>query len=112
MNNEVQNIDWSSICNLNSPCEQVNFLESNLIYLYEKYVPVKTKNVINSKSLWFTKKIEILIEQRNLAYNRWKQFKTAYLHEKFKELRRNTNIDIKTVKNNYYSYRFFFFFSI
>ena len=102
LKNEIEIIDWSGIIKTQSACDQVEILERNIEYLFNKYVPEKTKTVIDSKRPWFNKKIEYMIVKRNKAYNQWKIFKTTYLYTIFQQLRRNVNNEIKNTKSNYY----------
>ena len=76
--------------------EQINFLQGNMQYLFEKYVPMRTNDIRNGKP-WFSNEIKISINQRNYAY-RWERYRTTEFYEIFRACRRNTNLKIITAK--------------
>lgn len=103
---EFNHIDWNIIYNTISIDEQVAILNNNLSYLYDKFVPIKTKTVKPEKRPWFNYEIKLLIEQRDSVYKRWKRFKTPELHNLFKQLRSKVTKEIKTSKTKFYENKF------
>ncbi|XP_075150730.1 uncharacterized protein LOC142224832 [Haematobia irritans] len=92
-------IDWSQIYVMDNVDEQISFLQNNIVYLYELCVPVRTL-VTRPRSLpWFTNDIRRAIDARDLLYSRWKRFRTATLHDEFREARRRVNSLIKHAKS-------------
>ena len=83
--------------------EQLNFLESNILYLYNLTVPIKTKtNKINTRP-WFNASIKLLIERRDNAYLRWKKVKIPELREEYSALRREVTRAIRKSKSDHYA---------
>lgn len=99
-------IDWNSIYAMVSVDEQVSFVEYYLEHLYNSAVPVRTKKVRMKNRPWFSELIKIAIQQRNIAFSRWKRFKINELYEIYKNLRRTTNRLIKRAKAEYYAVKF------
>lgn len=99
-------IDWNNIYYLISVDDKLDFLESNLLQLYEDTVPLKTKSTLVKTKSWFTTNIKQLIHQRDIAYSRWKRFKTLELKHEYSTARKCVNREIKLAKSEYYSKEF------
>lgn len=102
---ELSTTPWNQVFLMPLVDEQLNFLQQNIYYLYNKYVPIKTKNIRNEQP-WFSTEIKMLIEERNQAYARWKRFKTTNLNETFKASRRKVTSKIKIAKSTFYKEKF------
>lgn len=99
-------IRWNLIYDLEDVNDQTVFIQNNLVELYNEFVPVKTK-IINAKQpQWFNSKIERLIAVRNLAYSRWKKFKTPELLVIFRSARKDVVKTINAAKSMYYEQKF------
>lgn len=99
-------INWSSIYFMTSVDDQLSFLENNILKLYDDTVPLVTKMVTAKNKPWFTNIIRQSIQRRDLAYSRWKRFKTSELKTEFRTARKEVNIQIRNAKSDYYSKRF------
>lgn len=102
----ISRIDWSKVCEMPLVDEQVDFIEGNIIKLFDVAVPLKTRILTSKSRPWFNSHIKYLINCRDLAHAQWKRFKTSYLKEAFHIARREVNIAIRRAKIKYYEYRF------
>lgn len=106
LNENFSKTDWNNVYHMTSADEQILFLEDNIIKLYNETVPLKTKILSAKNKPWFNASIKEAIQLRNLAYMRWKRFKTLDLKEEFRSARKEVNLLIKLAKSDYYSKRF------
>jgi len=89
-----------------SPDEQLSFLAHNLNFLFNRFVPVKYVKIKPRQQPWFSEEIRKLIEQRQIAYNHWKRYKTPLLLDKYKALIKDVKKKIKQAKISYYENNF------
>lgn len=106
LNYAVYNTNWNHVFDLVSVDEQVSFLQDNVLSLYNEFVPLKCKRKVSNSKPWFTNEIKGLIDCRDLAYSRWKRFKTSELHTLFCSLRKKVNSKIKSAKCSYYGRKY------
>lgn len=106
LEDELLGISWNQIYTMPTVDEQILFLHNNIQYLYEKFVPVKTKMLRPTEKPWFSNRIKLLINDRNEAYERWKIFKTPELEQIFKNSRRKVNTEIRSAKCKFYEAKF------
>lgn len=99
-------IDWNQVYQIVSVDEKLNFLQNNLKCLYDQTVPLKTKLATPINNPWFNLEIKLFIQRRDLAYSRWKRFKTPELKCEFRVARKEVTYKIKLAKTNYFSNRF------
>lgn len=99
-------ISWNEIFHMTSVDEQLSFIESNIIQLFDESVPIKTKKVVAKDKPWFTNAIKCLIQSRDLAYSRWKEFRTPELKEEYRVARNTVTFQTRNAKISYYSTRF------
>lgn len=99
-------VDWSLIFNLTSVDDQLMFLQNNIVSLYSATVPLKTRIISAQSRPWFSEVIKSAIRERDLAYSRWKRFKTSLLYDAFRLARRNVNLKIRVAKLEYFTRRF------
>lgn len=100
------NIAWSDIYFMSSVNDQSLFLEHNIKYLFDLTVPLKHKKTTYKQKPWFTNAIKNAINLRDLAYARWKRFKTVEFKLQYSIARKNVNGQIRQAKTEYYSKRF------
>ena len=55
---------------------------------------------------WFNEHIKDLISKRDVAFSRWKRFKTNELYCGYKSARNKGSFEICKAKQNYYSNKF------
>jgi len=106
LNSEMCNIQWDSIFNMTEVDDQANFLTRNINYLFNRYVPLRKKTIKPRTKPWFNTSIEMLIKQREVAYKRWKRYKTPELLSAFNEVKKNTAREIKMAKIRHYENKF------
>jgi len=99
-------IVWENIYSNNSVDFQVDFLQTNINYLYNRFVPVRTKITKNTEKPWITGDIKSLILKREKAYNKWKRYRTQFFYERFKDLRKAVKKSIFIAKSSYYHSKF------
>ena len=80
--------------------EQVEFLQNNIVTLYNTHVPIKNSNIKKPCRPWFSKEIKDSIKSRNEAYKKWKKYKTDQLNNIFKMKRRQTVAIIKKLRKS------------
>lgn len=102
----ISQIDWNSMYNLALVDEQLDFLEGNIVKLFDIAVPIKTRILTSKSRPWFNANIKSLIKLRDLAHARWKRFRSNDLKEEFKTARSNVNYAIRRAKIEYYASRF------
>lgn len=99
-------INWNDIYQMPNVDDKLSFLDNNIMSLYDKAVPVRTRTISSKSNPWFNPHIHSLIQQRDLAYSRWKRFKTPELEDLFRAARKEVNCKIKLAKTNYYTKSF------
>jgi len=102
----LDSIDWNYIFNLESVDEQLDFLNDKILYLFNQYVPLKTSRLNKSNKPWFNNEIACLISNRDIAYERWKRYRTPELLTQYKNLRNRVVAEIKKLKKTYYEEKF------
>lgn len=103
---EFFKVDWNITYHLMSIDEQLAFLERNINTLFDKTVALKSRKIGAQNREWFSSYIRHLIEKRELAYSRWKRFRTLSLHDEYRAARKLVNVKIKEAKRNFYSEKF------
>lgn len=106
LNQHLSRTDWDNVYHMTSVNDQLIFLESNIVGLYDEIVPWKTKTLTAGNKPWFNASIKDAIQRRNFAYSRWKRFRTLELKAEFRSARKEVNRQIKLAKSEYYSRRF------
>lgn len=103
---ELLRIDWNAIYYMVSTEDKLAFLERNILYLFDQAVPLKTKVMSQTKRPWFSSNIKQAIKQRDLAFSRWKRFKTNDLHVEYCLARKTVHKLIKQEKSKFYTEKF------
>ncbi|XP_075151220.1 uncharacterized protein LOC142225331 [Haematobia irritans] len=99
-------IDWSSIYYIDSPDDQLAFLEDNIKSLFDITVPMVTKTVRRKGNSWFTFRIRELIRQRDVRYAQWKILRSTEAHDEFRVARRAVNREISREKRRHFERKF------
>lgn len=106
LGHDVSTILWNTVFFLPTVDEQIKFLNENIIYLYNKHVPIVTKNIKCNDRPWFTGEIKHLMEVRDSAYKLWKRYKTPDLKDILRQAKRNVVAKIKQSKSIFYKNKF------
>jgi len=98
--------DWSCIYHLRHVNCQLQVLTNDVQYLINKFVPLRTKVIKPIQNPWFSSEIKNLTSQRDVAYLRWKRYKTDEFRKQYKEARVKVNKMIKSAKKEHYNIQF------
>ena len=71
-------------------------------YLYDKYVPLKTIQIKNTKPSWFNHEVKRVINQRNRSHQNWRRTPTHTNWESYKKLRHLVHVVTKKLETSYY----------
>lgn len=99
-------VHWDSIYDYTSVDDKLLFLQENIISLYNIAIPVKTRIILASSRPWFSADIKQAMQNRDVAYTRWKRFRMPDLYDEYRALRKVVNAKIRIAKIEYYSRRF------
>lgn len=105
LDEHVRSINWSTVHGLPSPNEQIQFLNSNILHLYNAHVPIRTITALPHSAPWLSSQIRLLIRQRDLAYSRWKHYRLPEHRRIYCSLRNRVVLEIRTAKAQTYSNR-------
>lgn len=103
---ELLKIDWNAIYTMPNCDDQVQFLNANLQYLYNKSVPIRNCRTHQTGKTWFNSYVKYLIDKRDEMYKRWKRFKLIDDHVEFCELRKRVNKAVRVAKARHYKIRY------
>lgn len=106
LNERALLVDWSQIHYMPSVDEQLEFIQENILQLFDEFVPLVTKQKTYSSNPWFTSEIQNLMSHRNVAYLRWKKYRTSVLLNAYKTLRNTVTAKIRSAKSTFYSSKF------
>lgn len=102
----INEINWNQIYSMLSVDDKLNFLHRNIINIYDCSVPIKTRIVKAQSRPWFSKMIKDAIVIRDIAYSRWKRFRTSDLLTEYRAARSDVNRKIRMAKTEYYFRQF------
>lgn len=103
---DLMSIEWDTLYSMVDIDEQIHYLQHHINFLYNKYVPLRTKIISSDQTPWFDNQVKTLIDQRNRAYARWKKYRITQFEQAYKHLRNKVNSVIKYKKTTYYSRKF------
>jgi hypothetical protein len=88
---------------LTDPDEQVKYLNSIIISVFQENIPLKRCPVKNLKNPWMTPEISRLIVERDIAYNIWDKNKSNLFvapgnRERFIQLRKKKTKAVRASK--------------
>lgn len=106
LSNDVNQIDWHHVRNLTSSEDQMQFLQANIVRLFETHVPIKTQTRRVYDNRWFNAEIKKEIDKRNKMYDHWKRYKTHDFLGQFLALRKSVSIMIRNAKAKYFENSF------
>lgn len=99
---DVQTIRWHNVYEIPNIEAKIEFLNSNIINLFDKHAPVRTSLRPNKKYCpWITDNIKLLQELRDKAHKKYKTLKTVQSYSYYKELRNFTTVAIRNEKKAY-----------
>lgn len=71
--NDCKTVIWNDILKMNNINDKVEFINKNIITLYDKHAPIKPTSAHNHYSPWITDVIKIMQRKRNKALADYKK---------------------------------------
>lgn len=105
-NFDLENIPFQQIVHMPDINDKINFLNSQVIALFNKHAPVKTRQFVKPSTPWITDNLKFLISLRNKAKAKFKQTKLMRHWEYYKTLRNLTTLSLKNEKKAYFNFIF------
>lgn len=99
--NDLNDIPWNNMLYTQSIDQKVDFLNKNIISLFDKHAPIKTIRVSKPKAPWLTDVVKIMIKERNKALEKYKKSKSIADWVEYKHLRNYTLAAIRREKKAY-----------
>jgi len=106
LNADLVNINWDQIFFMTNIDDQCCLIESNIRNLFNKHVPLKKRLVKFCDTPWFNDDIKSEINKRNLAYRKWKRYRTPEFKNAYVTLRKKVILMIKEAKAQFYERKF------
>lgn len=105
--NDLESIPWHYIYDMDRIDDKVDFLNKNIIQLFDKHAPIKTLNKSHRPySPWITDNIKLLQRLRSNALSRFKNSKSPHHWAYYKQIRNYTTAAIKSEKKAYLAFKF------
>ncbi|XP_075162711.1 uncharacterized protein LOC142235341 [Haematobia irritans] len=79
---------------------------SAIINAQAKAVPLRSKTICPKNRPWFTHQVANALRVRDVAYRRWKRYRTPELRGEYCDARRKAQDEIKKAKSEYYMSKF------
>lgn len=103
---DITNINWDDLYFFPSTCDKIDYLNNQILYLFNKHIAVKTRKTKGRETPWFTSETKLLIARRDELYRRWKRYRTIDLQNEFKAARRAVVTKVRLDKTVYYREKF------
>ena len=100
--NECSSINWNSSWFYTSVDSKLELLTHNVLKVFDKHVPTKTKIIKASNPPWFQKEVKLAINQRSKLYRKWKSNPSSNNWELFRMSRNKVNMTTRKAKYAYY----------
>lgn len=104
--NEAAVFPWHSIFHCHETNLQLSQLNTEILKLFAKYVPLKTFKRRCQSVPYHTPDVEKAITDRDLAYELWKSSSSSSSRKIFVKLRNQVTLQIRKAKCSYYSSQF------
>lgn len=101
---DLQQLPLNNMFYLKSIDDKVELLNSNLLDLFNKHIPLKTVRITKKKAPWLTDNIRLLMTQRDKARSDYKKSPSKPKWEYYKQIRNATNHALSSEKRAYFSY--------
>ncbi|XP_059217675.1 uncharacterized protein LOC131994805 [Stomoxys calcitrans] len=106
MEYRLSTIDWDRMYSFQTVDDRLSFLQDRILDLYNELVPLRTRRKTTREKPWFTNDIKRSMEERDIAYSRWKRFRLPILHMQYRQLRNGVTEKIRQAKYRYFGRRF------
>ncbi|XP_046395714.1 uncharacterized protein LOC124162953 [Ischnura elegans] len=98
---ELSNINWCIIEELETIDEKVEALNSLLLTAFNAYVPLRTVRVTHPPTPWFTLDIKAKIKKRNELRALYRRSKSPTIFAEYKEIRNRVKDMVRKAKRDY-----------
>lgn len=103
---DLNNINWDHIFFLPNVDTMLEFLNTNLLYLFDIHAPVKTAKITKAPAPWLTDNLKLMIKLKKQALTKYKKCKSNQSWAEYKELRNLVNMSVKSEKKAYLQHCF------
>ena len=101
LRSDALSIDWSQVEAIRSIDEKVDWLNSNIIALFDKHAPRQLIKIKNQSSLWFNDDFRKARAKRDKAFSKYKKDRTDLNWSIYKAARNQCNQMCRKLKRQY-----------
>lgn len=98
---DADELNWSYVDTLDNIDEKVEFLNKNIITLFDKHAPIRSIKVKHPPSPWMNDMIRRAMTRRDRAFRKFKRDRTTDNWNTFKKLRNRCNQLIRNAKRRH-----------
>ena len=84
----------------------IEFLNNNLLFLFDIHVPVRTVRITKAPALWLTPNLKLMMKLRNKARYKYEKTKTEISLKEYRELRNFLNMAVENEKRSFLHHKF------
>ena len=103
---ECQTINWRECWFYPDVNAKVEYFNNAILYLYNKYVPLRRLLIRKDKPPWYQQDVKLSIKYRNELYQNWKCNPSCENWELYRLARNKVHVVIKNAKSSYYKAQF------
>ncbi|XP_075158103.1 uncharacterized protein LOC142231377 [Haematobia irritans] len=103
LQDRINSVGWDNIYTFSSVNQQLELLQGNIVRIYDETIPIRNRRTKSNNRPWFNSTIKSCIRERDIAYSRWKRFRTSELLQEYRSSRNGANSYIKAAKVRYYA---------
>lgn len=101
LNMDASAVVWTSIENVTSVDDKVDFLNKNIIALFDRHAPIHPVKLKHQPTPWFNDSIRKARMYRDRAFRRYKRDRTVENWNKYKKLRNRCNLLCRNAKRRF-----------
>lgn len=102
---DLRSIPFEMMFDMRDVSDKLNFLNENLLSLFNFHAPLRTIKITKKPSPWITDNIRLLISLRDKARSRWRRTKSEAHHNYYKALKNYTTLACRKEKKAYFEYK-------
>ncbi|XP_075159066.1 uncharacterized protein LOC142232218 [Haematobia irritans] len=103
LQDRINSVSWDNIYTFSTVDQQLEFLQGNIVRIYDETISIRNRRTKSNHRPWFNSTIKSCIRERDIAYSRWKRFRTPELLQEYRSSRNRVNSYIKAAKVQYLS---------
>lgn len=103
---DMLKINWNTIYEFSNIDAMVEYLNANLLMLFDIHAPVKTVRISKPPAPWLTENLRLMMRLRNRAFANYKKNKTEQRWTEYKQLRNLVNMAVKSERKAYLQHIF------